>query len=88
MSDRSARRRPGHPRLARARAHWSRHRAPAGSKGNKTEQPAPLAVSVLLAVPGAAFLAYYLRFQTFVWAAETPAGGGGARLRSRRPLGG
>lgn len=37
-----------------------------GSKGNKTEQPGPLAFSLLLALPCVAFLVYYLRFQTFV----------------------
>lgn len=37
-----------------------------GSKGNKTEQPGPLLFSLLLAVPMAAFLAYYVKFQTYV----------------------
>ena len=41
-------------------------RVAAGSKGNKTEQPGPLAFSMLLAVPCVAFLVYFIRFQTFV----------------------
>lgn len=36
------------------------------SKGNKTEQTAPLAFSILLALPMVVFFAYYLHFQTYV----------------------
>lgn len=39
---------------------------PAGSKGNKTEQSAPLLFSVLLSLPMVAFFVYYLQFQTYV----------------------
>lgn len=54
---------------------WCRHTpladqqhpgAPAGSKGNKTEQSAPLLFSVLLSLPMIVFFVYYLQFQTYV----------------------
>lgn len=38
----------------------------AGSKGNKTEQSAPLLFSVLLSLPVIVFFVYYLQFQTYV----------------------
>lgn len=38
----------------------------AGSKGNKTEQSAPLAFSILLTLPMIIFHVYYLQFQTYV----------------------
>jgi hypothetical protein len=37
-----------------------------GSKGNKTEQPAPLLFCLLLTAPALAYLLYFIRFQTFV----------------------
>lgn len=37
-----------------------------GSKGNKTEQSAPLLFSILLSLPMVAFFVYYLKFQTYV----------------------
>jgi hypothetical protein len=40
--------------------------AAAGSKGNKTEQSAPLLFSVLLSLPMIVFFVYYLQFQTYV----------------------
>jgi len=40
--------------------------APAGDKGNKTEQSAPLLFSVLLSLPMIVFFVYYLQFQTYV----------------------
>lgn len=38
----------------------------AASKGNKTEQSAPLLFSILLSSPMIAFHVYYLQFQTYV----------------------
>jgi hypothetical protein len=38
----------------------------AASKGNKTEQSAPLLFSILLSLPMIAFHVYYLQFQTYV----------------------
>lgn len=40
--------------------------AAAGSKGNKTEQSAPLLFSVVLSLPMIVFFVYYLQFQTYV----------------------
>jgi hypothetical protein len=39
---------------------------PAGTKGNKTEQPGPLLFSLLLAGPVIAFYVFYMQFQTYV----------------------
>lgn len=39
---------------------------PSASKGNKTEQSVPLALSVILSAPVIALFAYYLRAQAYV----------------------
>lgn len=36
------------------------------SKGNKTEQSAPLLFSTFLALPVVAFFTYYMHFETYV----------------------